>query len=153
MGGCALTALQNCPLQKLVLQGQQKAKLFEAISRCCIVFRAMAGQRHLPFKGVAEVPLGQPRVFSGDMSANVHNSDSGITYRIRVNLARQHNRSKRSRSLLARSMRKYLCTFTQKMCSHLANASRRRRFMANAWFREKYLLNSARKSGRRPPKN
>ena len=132
MGGCALTAHQTCARQKLVLQGQQKAQLFEAISRCCIVFIAMAGQRHLPFKGFADLPLGQPKVFRGDMNATIRNSDSGITYRIRVNFARQHNRSGRSHGVLARLRPRWIMGITQKRCSHLANATRRRCFAANA---------------------
>ena len=69
--------------------------------KCRIVFKAMVGPRDLPFKEFADLSLGQSNVFSGDMSANTHNSESGVTYRVRVSLARQHSHSRRSHNVLA----------------------------------------------------
>ena len=93
----------------------------------------MVGPTHLPCNDLAEVPFGQSKASSADMNAKIHNSVSGITYRTRVNLRRQHNRSRHSDGVNARSRPEWIMGITQKRRSHFANATRRRRFMANAW--------------------
>ena len=69
--------------------------------KCRIVFKAMVGPRDLPFKEFADLSFGQSNILSGDMSANIHSSKSGVIYRVRVSLARQHTHSRRSHSVLA----------------------------------------------------
>ena len=101
--------------------------------KCRIVFKAMVGPRDLPFKEFADLSFGQSNILSGDMSANIHNSESGDTYRVRVSLARQHSHSRRPHGVFACSRPEWVMGITQKRRSHFTNATTRSSFMTNAW--------------------
>ena len=83
-------------------------------------------------KRFADPWLAYPMGSSRDTSAKADRSESGSVHRRRVNLEWQHNRLRRSHCVLACSKPEWMMGITQKKCRYFANATRRRRFMANA---------------------
>ena len=100
-GSCALTLCQDCSRRKCVLQGQRKASVLTDLIDIALYWKPwMARGICLP-KELADPSLGEPSAFSGKIITKTNNSECGSTYRGRVNLTRQHNRSTRFYIVLA----------------------------------------------------